>query len=863
MATRGETVINELLTKVGLVGVEQATAAAQAYDRTLDAVSVSSDGVSKAQLSLDRSLTGLVGKYSEVSRAAADLAKAQNLVERSRQQGVGTEEQRTIAIAGATERLTTALQRQAAIQGTVGPGLKTMAGHAETVTNRFGLASHQVQNLSFQLNDLVTQIGSGQGIFRPLIQQGGQVYQILQQGQGGVGGVVNGLVARLGRFGAGAGGVLGGGAIVAGVGLMAKGFSDLQKNIERSESSIRLLTDSSAQAERVLAGSRAAASGTNLYAEDLQKLRLQAEGLASTLGNFDATSFARGVAQIGAGANRSREEMLPMLATIGELTQKMTISAGEAQKLVYQFPELAGVLSRLFRTTPQGLLRLPATLDASTAALAQLFMEVGRAPAAASTMANLSDSFARLGAQIGQITGLAGGWSTFSNAVVQGLNAITAAMERTEAQGKATQAVIAGMSGMSVAPGDTAGGIVPLPRSATQAPQAASAGATPAPPGFAAPAASRWTGVDPAKSPDYFGARDDKGFLIRDSLGKLETSGQKTAGSTEDTASNTSQALTDGEKRFNEIRAGNVARDAAERAAQDNAEHRDEGIWGIYKNAAQTQANTAKLYDLAASESRRTPYARTSMESGFGSIAQANASSFGSLAQMNNPPNVGMGKPGQGATTAGSFTADVDTPGPFGDYARWVAAGGFSPKSSGGFPGKDRVLADLAAQNMAKAAEEMPDATAKAIEKLDLESLGSPIQSRIDALMAQQTAALQRDYKPDPYATKNPEFFYNGEKIFREGQDKVFSGLQTQIAKLEALQSSLLTLVSQGNSLPQTLVNALISAGFGQVAQQVVTAIQSAAPPPSATPAPTAVQGASMATPAKTWDSWQVGMKTL
>ena len=51
MATRGDTVINELLTKVGLVGGKEATAAAQAYDRALDGVSVSSDGVAKAQLS--------------------------------------------------------------------------------------------------------------------------------------------------------------------------------------------------------------------------------------------------------------------------------------------------------------------------------------------------------------------------------------------------------------------------------------------------------------------------------------------------------------------------------------------------------------------------------------------------------------------------------------------------------------------------------------------------------------------------------------------------------------------------------------------------------------------------------------------
>lgn len=40
------------------------------------------------------------------------------------------------------------------------------------------LTAFEAQNLSFQLQDLIVQIGSGQGIFRPLLQQGPQIVQI-------------------------------------------------------------------------------------------------------------------------------------------------------------------------------------------------------------------------------------------------------------------------------------------------------------------------------------------------------------------------------------------------------------------------------------------------------------------------------------------------------------------------------------------------------------------------------------------------------------------------------------------------------------------------------------------------------------
>jgi hypothetical protein len=136
--------------------------------------------------------------------------------------------------------------------------------------------------------------------------------------------------------------------------------------------------------------------------------------------------------------------------------------------------------------------------------------------------------------------------------------------------------------------------------------------------------------------------------------------------------------------------------------------------------------------------------------------------------------------------------------------------------------------------------EEEAGATKKVTESLeDLNT--SAIQTRIDQLRGLQEAALQRPYHPDPYAERNPEFFYNGEKIFRESQDKIYLGLQTQIEKLETLQTSLATIAGQNAALPQTLVDALRAAGFSDIAEKIVGAMSSA-PAPSATPPQTAVQ---------------------
>lgn len=51
-------------------------------------------------------------------------------------------------------------------------------GVQQSAGTAFGLSAFQVQNLGFQVNDVITQLSLGQGVFRTLAAQGGQIFQI-------------------------------------------------------------------------------------------------------------------------------------------------------------------------------------------------------------------------------------------------------------------------------------------------------------------------------------------------------------------------------------------------------------------------------------------------------------------------------------------------------------------------------------------------------------------------------------------------------------------------------------------------------------------------------------------------------------
>lgn len=59
-----------------------------------------------------------------------------------------------------------------------------------------GLSGYAWQNLSYQINDVVTSLASGISPMQTFAQQGGQIYQVLQSGQGGVRGALAGIAEQ-------------------------------------------------------------------------------------------------------------------------------------------------------------------------------------------------------------------------------------------------------------------------------------------------------------------------------------------------------------------------------------------------------------------------------------------------------------------------------------------------------------------------------------------------------------------------------------------------------------------------------------------------------------------------------------------
>ncbi|NNM75066.1 phage tail length tape measure family protein [Enterovirga aerilata] len=108
-----------------------------------------------------------------------------------------------------------------------------------TNDNRSGFRGDQWKNLGFQVNDVVTSLGSGSDVMRVLAQQGGQVYQVLGDHPGGIGGAMGEIAKRALAILTPARLVAGG---IAGIGasalLLGIRWSDAQDKIERGLSGI-------------------------------------------------------------------------------------------------------------------------------------------------------------------------------------------------------------------------------------------------------------------------------------------------------------------------------------------------------------------------------------------------------------------------------------------------------------------------------------------------------------------------------------------------------------------------------------------------------------------------------------------------
>lgn len=212
-----------------------------------------------------RNAAAAAAELAQAQTNAANKAKAQAAVNAQSTPGYSQADAEAFAKAAqdAEERLNPLLQAQrlyqaelrqiATDQKVVGASTETLNAANARATARYnnqiveikkseeanarlakgvGLNAYAWQNLSFQVNDVVTSLASGISPFQTLAQQGGQIYQILQTSQGGVGGALSAIKDRLLAIGPAAGvfGVLAAGAALAAV--AAYRFVAAQRDVE-------------------------------------------------------------------------------------------------------------------------------------------------------------------------------------------------------------------------------------------------------------------------------------------------------------------------------------------------------------------------------------------------------------------------------------------------------------------------------------------------------------------------------------------------------------------------------------------------------------------------------------------------------
>lgn len=194
-------VVRKLTVQYASSGADQVTSEAKkvsdAHQRVADtantAAQVTETG-SKRQLSA-------ASAYDRLRRSIDDQYRAQQQLERGQQTVQRAFAQDKIDLDEKNRMLALLSQRFAANDNAASRFSKTM-----------GLAGHQMRNLGFQANDVLSGWMMGQSPFTIMTQQGGQVIQVLQSAEGGLKGLASRVVAAIGPWGLLAAGIAAAGA---------------------------------------------------------------------------------------------------------------------------------------------------------------------------------------------------------------------------------------------------------------------------------------------------------------------------------------------------------------------------------------------------------------------------------------------------------------------------------------------------------------------------------------------------------------------------------------------------------------------------------------------------------------------------
>lgn len=265
----------------------------------LDRLSVSEEKVDRATRTTTDGLARLIARYDQRARAEQDLVRRLEQINRYEQEGVGSTQARGRAVELVTQkymdqvRALNGLNTATNDNGRAFARANSAANDNRRAMDQASVGARQAQfaltNLSFQINDVVSGLTSGQEPFRIFAQQAGQFVQVFQQGGGisnvlsSAGAAIRGWISPMSVAATGALALAGGVALLLGKAIelenkfrtfnvVLKGFGNegltTAGNLEQMERDLRrigLAADEASEAiQKVLRtpGANPAAAGT-------------------------------------------------------------------------------------------------------------------------------------------------------------------------------------------------------------------------------------------------------------------------------------------------------------------------------------------------------------------------------------------------------------------------------------------------------------------------------------------------------------------------------------------------------------------------------------------------------------------------
>lgn len=163
----------------------------------------------------------------------------------------------------AQERLAAAARQVAAASDNAN---KVLGRGGQKATGLFGLNPYEIQNLGYQINDIVVSLASGQKPLTVLTQQGLQISQLFP-----------GLISNVGAF------VVANGAMIAGLGLLAAGFVAVGAVISNYNEDLQRVRDFQQALSTIGNNNGNSAQSLADLSEKLQLLGVSAEDAKATL----------------------------------------------------------------------------------------------------------------------------------------------------------------------------------------------------------------------------------------------------------------------------------------------------------------------------------------------------------------------------------------------------------------------------------------------------------------------------------------------------------------------------------------------------------------------------------------------------